>query len=418
MAVTEQENPKEKPLLPKVVRQFIATESASGLVMIFFAALALLVANSPFYYEYKSLISSPISFSYMEYTASEPLKNWVKDILMVFFFLIVGLELKREMKEGFLAKKDQILLPLIAAAAGMAVPAAIYMAFNIHHPENHAGWAISSATDIAFALCILMLVGRGVPSSVKIFLLAVAIFDDLGAILIIALFYNSELSFTPLLAAAGGIGALVAMNRNEITVLTPYFLIAIFLWFCFYHSGIHTTVAGVIVGMLIPMRNPYNERHSPVNSVMHFLHPWVSFVVLPVFAFTSAGINFGHMSFEMLLSPLPLGIALSLFLGKQIGIFGAVWLLIKTNIVSKPDGASWMHLYGVSVIAGVGFTMSLFIGILAFSDESLQELVKVGVIGGSALSTVWGYVVLRYLAKSPKEQLSGAAQPGSNIAAA
>lgn len=403
MADNSFDDPPVKGVLPRAVRQFIATESASGLVMIFFGALALVIANSPYYYQYSSLINSSISFSYMDYTASEPLKVWVKDILMVFFFLIVGLELKREMKEGFLTKKDQIMLPLLAAAAGMAVPALIYLGFNIHHPENHAGWAISSATDIAFALCILMLVGKGVPPSVKIFLLAVAIFDDLGAILIIALFYNSELYLMPLLGVAAGVGALIAMNRNEVTALTPYILVAIFLWFCFYHSGIHTTISGVIVGMLIPMRNPHQENHSPVNSAMHFLHPWVSFFVLPVFAFTSAGINFANTSMDMLLSPLPLGIALSLFIGKQVGIFGCMTLLIKTKLVGKPEGASWMHLYGVSVVAGIGFTMSLFIGMLAFTNDTMQELVKVGVIVGSTLSTLWGYVVLRFLAK-PQEQ--------------
>lgn len=391
-----------KGVLPKAIRQFIATESASGLVMIFFAALALLVANSPYYYEYKALISSPITFSYMDYAASEPLKNWVKDILMVLFFLIVGLELKREMKEGFLAKRDQIMLPLACAAGGMLVPALFYLGFNMDHPENYKGWAVSSATDIAFALCILMLVGKSIPSSVKVFLLAVAIFDDLGAIMIIAIFYNTSLAITPLIMALGGIAALYAMNKNDVTSMIPYFLIGIYLWFCFYHSGIHTTVAGVVVGMAIPMRNSYNESHSPVNSVMHFLHPWVSFMVLPIFAFTSAGINFGNMTMEMLLSPLPLGIAASLFIGKQIGIFGVLWALVKSGLASKPQGASWMHLYGVSIIAGIGFTMSLFIGALAFTDEAQQELVKAGVIGGSVLSTIWGYIVLRYLAKRPE----------------
>lgn len=395
----KQATPPPKGVLPKLIGQFIATESASGLVMIFFAALALLAANSSYSDAYHSLIASPISFGFLEYSASEPLKTWVKDILMVFFFLIVGLELKREMSEGFLAERGQLLLPLIAAASGMAIPALIFIGINIDQPQNHAGWAIASATDIAFALCVLMLVGKSVPPPVKIFLLAVAIFDDLGAILIIALFYNSELALLPLLLAAGGIAALIALNKGKVTALTPYFLVAVFLWFCFYHSGIHTTVAGVITGLLIPMRNPYHRKRSPVNSVIYFLHPWVSFIVLPIFAFTSAGINFSNVNMDMLLSPLPLGIALSLFLGKQIGIFGALWLLIKTGLTGKPEGAGWMHLYGVSVIAGIGFTMSLFIGQLAFSDDAIQDLVKAGVIGGSLLSAVWGYIVLRYLAK-------------------
>ncbi|MFO0388162.1 MAG: Na+/H+ antiporter NhaA [Alphaproteobacteria bacterium] len=392
----------EKPvkgILPKILRQFMETESASGLVMIAFAVLAILAANSGLHDAYKDFISAEIGFSYAGHAASEPLKNWVKDILMVFFFLIVGLELKREMCEGFLTEKSQVLLPLAAAAGGMIVPAAIYMGFNWHLPENHAGWAIPSATDIAFALCVLMLVGKGIPSSIKIFLLAIAIFDDLGAILIIAAFYNTSLALMPLLMAAAGLVGLFALNRANITTMAPYFLLGIYLWFCFYHSGIHTTVAGVAVGMAIPMRNKLNARHSPVNGVIHFLHPWVSFLVLPIFAFTSAGISFSDMQASDIFAPLPLGIALSLFFGKQIGIFGITWLLITLKLAAKPHGANWLHIYGVSILAGIGFTMSLFIGILAFPSYEMQEFVKIGVIGGSLLSTLWGYIVLRMAAR-------------------
>ena len=388
-------NSIRKGVLPRRIREFMETESASGVVMIVFALLAIVAANSPLSSLYKDFVSSPISFGFKDAMVSEPLKNWVKDILMVFFFLIIGLELKREMCEGFLSKRDQILLPLFAAIGGMAAPAAIFLLFNHAHPETIHGWAIPSATDIAFALAILTLLGKGIPPAVKIFLLAVAIFDDLGAILVIAAFYNSGLAIQPLMLAALGIAALVALNRSHITMMTPYMLLGVFLWFCFYHSGVHTTLAGVIVGLMIPMRDPADPKDSPLNRCMHFLHPWVSFIVLPIFAFTSAGVDLKGLTLASFLEPLPLGIALGLFIGKQIGIFGTSFVLIKLKIIAMPEAASWKHLYVVSIIAGIGFTMSLFIGMLAFSDPHLQEMVKVGVISGSVLCIVWGAVVLR-----------------------
>lgn len=392
-------NSVRKGILPRRIREFMETESSSGIVMIICAVLALLVANSPFSYLYKDFIHMHIGFSIGDKVASESLSHWVKDILMVFFFLIIGLELKREMCEGFLSKRDQIILPLLAAVGGMAVPALIFFLFNHNNPETINGWAISSATDIAFALAILSILGKNIPPAIKIFLLTVAIFDDLGAILIIVSFYNTGLSITPLLLAAIGITAIVSLNRASISSITPYMLVGVFLWFCFYYSGIHTTLAGVIVGLAIPMRDNDDKHHSPLNSCMHFLHPWVSFLVLPIFAFTSAGVDLKGLSISSFLEPLPLGIALGLFVGKQIGIFGTSWVLIKTKLVDMPEATRWKHLYAVSVIAGVGFTMSLFIGMLAFSDPHLQEMVKVGVIAGSLLCVIWGGIVLRFVAK-------------------
>ncbi len=384
-----------KGILPRRIREFMETESASGVVMIVFAVLAVLAANSSYSALYKEFVSSPITFGFQDSMATHPLKDWVKDILMVFFFLIIGLELKREMCEGFLSKRDQILLPLFAAAGGMAAPALIFFALNHGNPDTVHGWAIPSATDIAFALAILTLLGKGIPPAIKIFLLAVAIFDDLGAILVIAAFYNTGLAIMPLLLAAGGIATLAILNRTHVAVITPYILVGIFLWFCFYYSGIHTTLAGVIVGLMIPMRDKDDKHHSPLNTCMHFLHPWVSFLVLPIFAFTSAGVDLKGLSLSSFLEPLPLGIALGLFVGKQIGIFGTSWLLIKTKLVGMPDATKWRHLYAVSVIAGIGFTMSLFIGMLAFDDAHLQEMVKVGVIGGSLMCILWGGIVLK-----------------------
>jgi NhaA family Na+:H+ antiporter len=285
----------------------------------------------------------------------------------------------------------------MAALGGMITPALIFLGFNYNNPESIQGWAIPSATDIAFALAVLTLLGKGIPPAIKIFLLAVAVFDDLGAILIIAAFYNTGLAAIPLMLAIAGIAALILLNRAHVVVITPYILVGIFLWFCFYYSGIHTTLAGVIVGLMIPMRDSQDKNHSPLNSCMHFLHPWVSFLVLPIFAFTSAGVDLKGLSFSSLLAPLPLGIALGLFIGKQIGIFGTAWLLIKSRIVSMPEGAAWRHLYTVSIIAGIGFTMSLFIGMLAFSEAHLQEMVKVGVISGSLLCVLWGGIVLRMI---------------------
>lgn len=389
-----------KGVLPRRIRTFIEMESASGMVMIVFALLALIVSNSPLSAWYNAFVAAPVTFGYRHYIATEPLQDWVKDILMVLFFLMIGLELKREMREGFLSKRDQITLPLLAAMGGMAAPAAIFFVFNHQVPDNLNGWAIPCATDIAFALAILTLFGRRVPPSVKIFLLAVAIFDDLGAILIIVAFYNAELAAAPLLLAAGGMAALITLNRAGVTVNTPYIIVGIFLWFCLYHAGIHTTLAGILVGFAIPMRDAQDLRHSPLNTCMHFLHPWVSFLVLPVFAFTNAGVDLRGLSPSSFIEPLPLGIALGLFFGKQIGIFGVSWLLIRSKQAAMPEAAGWIHLYAVSVIAGVGFTMSLFLGLLAFPDDGRQEMVKLGVIGGSLLSIMWGTVVLRLSARA------------------
>ena len=385
----------QRDMSPLQIHRFVHTESAGGIIMIVCAVLAMVAVNSPLSNWYAALVNAPISFGYQDSLATEPLKAWVKDILMVLFFLFIGLELKREMCEGFLSKRDQILLPLVASVSGMAVPAAIFFICNIHAPDTLHGWAIPTATDIAFALAILVLFGKNIPPSVKIFLLAIAIFDDLGAIIIIVGVYNAGLAAVPLLLALCGIAALVILNRAHVTSCTSYILVGIFLWFCFYHSGIHTTLAGVAVGFAIPMRNIYAPHHSPLNSWMHFLHPWISFLVLPVFAFTNAGVDLTGINLSSLLAPLPLGITLGLFIGKQIGIFGTSWLLIKTKLVNMPESASWMQMYAVSLLAGIGFTMSLFIGILAFSDAHKQELVKLGVIAGSLLSIVFGGLVLK-----------------------
>jgi NhaA family Na+:H+ antiporter len=386
--------PQVKPIqqfpMPAQLRNFIKSESSAGVVMICMALLALFAANSGFAGMYKAFISAEIGFSLGDASVTEPLKIWVKDILMVFFFMIVGLELKKEFSEGFLSKTEQIALPFIAAAGGMLLPALVYLGVNMDSPEYYNGWAIPAATDIAFALCILMLAGKGVPPAVKVFLLAIAIFDDLGAILIIAFFYSSGIHWGAMILAAVGIAMLYVLQKKNVTMITPYMIGGLYLWFCFYHAGIHTTVAGVLVGLLMPMRCSINTSYSPVNYVMHFMLPWVNFLILPLFAFTAAGVGFKGLTFEHLTHTVPMGIALALFFGKQVGVFGATWLAVTLGGVKKPEGANWLHVYGVAILAGIGFTMSLFIGALAFDSDTLQSEVKMGVLAGSLLSTIWG----------------------------
>lgn len=367
--------------------------------MMITALLALIVANGATAQWYQEFIKTPVSFSFGNQSVTEPLKQWVKDILMVFFFLLVGMELKREMLEGFLSDRKQILLPLLAAIGGMLMPAVIYLLINYEIPQHWNGWAIPSATDIAFAMCILLLAGNHIPHSLKIFLLAIAIFDDLGAILVIALFYSNDLSLVPILLVIAAGGLLFFLNNIGIMAISAYIMVGVALWFFLYHSGIHTTIGGVMVGMAIPLRGGSSEARSPLNTCMHIIHPWVNFFILPVFAFTAAGINLHDLSFSSMVEPIALGVALGLFLGKQLGIFGTTWLLVKTGMAKLPEGINWKHIYGVSIVAGIGFTMSLFIGVLAFDNEVMQEQVRIGVIGGSLISMLLGWIVLK-LSKS------------------
>jgi Na+:H+ antiporter, NhaA family len=377
-------------LLPLRLRKFLEMESAGGVVMLLCAVLALVMANFSSSL-YQGFINAPVTLG----TATGSFKDWVKDILMVFFFLMVGLELKREVCEGFLSKWDQVILPLLAAIGGMVLPAVIFLVINHNSPGTIHGWAIPSATDIAFALAILMVLGKDIPPAIKIFLLTVAIFDDCLAVLIIAVFYNTSLSLIPLLFAFGCIMLLVLLNRTHVMSIVPYVLLGILLWLCFYYSGIHTTLAGIIVGLAIPMRGSSFTSYSPINRSIQVLHPWVSFMILPLFAFTNAGVDIKGFSLATAFEPLPLGIALGLFMGKQIGIFATSWLAIKSKLIRMPSGTQWRHFYAVSVIAGIGFTMSLFIGMLAFPDAVLQDKVKVGVLMGSLLCILWGGLVLR-----------------------
>ncbi|MFN7901654.1 MAG: Na+/H+ antiporter NhaA [Holosporales bacterium] len=364
-------------MLSTFLKRFFAMEAAGGLIMLGAAGLAIVLANSPVSLIYKDNVT--------------PIMPFVKDILMVLFFLSVGLELKRETREGFLQHKTQVILPLLTALGGMVVPALVFLYVTRNMPELASGWAIPAATDIAFALCVLGLVGKGVPPAAKVFLLALAIFDDLGAIIVVALFYSHGIVPLSLLAGAGVVGGLILLNKRGVGAISPYMLLGIALWFCLHHGGVHTTVAGVVVGLLVPMRM---GEHSPAERALELLHPWVSFLILPLFAFVSAGVDVRGLGIDDLTHPLPLGIALGLFVGKQVGIMGIAWLSIRGGLATLPEGTTWRHLYGISILAGIGFTMSLFIGNLAFAG-AWQNPIILGVVAGSLLSSIWGWAVLR-----------------------
>jgi NhaA family Na+:H+ antiporter len=366
------------------LREFLASEAAGGVVLMAAAALALIVANSRFSAGYFALLAA--------YVGPLSVLHWVNDALMAVFFLLVGLEIKREFINGQLATWPQRILPGAAAAGGMAAPALIYVALNLGTPENLRGWAIPSATDIAFALGVLALLGRRVPASLKVFLVALAIIDDLGAVAIIAAFYTAELSGLWLGAAAVTLAALVGLNRAGVRRLWPYLLLGVVLWAVVLKSGVHATLAGVALALTIPIGK---GDDSPLHRLEHVLQGWVAFGIVPLFGLANAGVSFAGMSLASLLAPVPLGVALGLFLGKQIGVFGVAWLLIKLRWADRPDGATLVQLYGVALICGIGFTMSLFIGLLAFpTSPALQDAVKLGVLGGSLVSALAGAAVL------------------------
>jgi len=350
------------------------------------AALGLAMANSPLAPDYEAMLHAPIG--------GLDLLHWINDGLITFFFLLVGLEIKREMVEGQLDTWPHRALPFIAAFGGMLVPALIFMAANFSHPENWRGWAVPTATDIAFALGVLALVGSRVPASLKVFLTSLAIIDDLGAILIIATFYASNLSFAALAVAAVFAATLYWLNRRRETRLLPYILLGVMLWVAMLFSGVHATLAGVILAMMIPINHASDSKHSLLHSMERALSPWVAFLVLPIFGFANAGVSFastGHMS---LLSPLGLGIIGGLFLGKQIGVLAAVFLARQAKVGALPAGASWRHIYGVAALCGIGFTMSLFIGLLALADPEKQAVLKLAVLVGSLLSALAGALIL------------------------
>jgi NhaA family Na+:H+ antiporter len=377
------------------VSRFFRSEPASGILLMLAAALAMIFANTSLSSYYDLILSTPLEVRVGSVGIDKPLLLWINDGLMAIFFFLVGLELKRELVEGELSDKRNIILPGIGAIGGMAIPALVYLYFNHDDPVAAQGWAIPAATDIAFALGVLSLLGSRVPTSIKIFLTSLAIFDDIGAILIIAAFYTSQISFTALIVVACFVPLLLLLNRCNVVSRMPYILIGIVIWVATLKSGVHATLAGVVLAMFIPMRSKKDPEISPVISLEHTLHTLVAFFVLPVFAFANAGINFGGMGADQLFHDVPVGIALGLFVGKQVGVFGFCWLFIQFNIAKLPNGMSWGSLYGTSALCGIGFTMSLFIGSLAFGGAEKLFDERIGIIVGSLLSGIFGYLILK-----------------------
>lgn len=378
------------------LKKFLQLESTAGLLLVAAAGLALLLSNTPLFGLYQYVLSVPLVVSLGEIGVNKPLLLWINDGLMAIFFMLIGLEVKREVFEGELRTASQIVLPAAAGIGGFLVPALIYVSINWHSPEALEGWAVPAATDIAFALGVLTLLGSRVPLSLKVFLTTIAIFDDLAAIVVIALFYADNLSVQALMYASLGLGVLFALNRARVLSIAPYIIVGTFVWFCVLKSGVHATLAGILVAFAIPMRSD-DDSESPVRHLEHTLHPWVAFLILPLFAFANAGLSFTGIPAEVLTGSVTIGIAVSLFFGKQIGVFVTTWLLIKFGLARLPEGANWLSIYGVSLLAGIGFTMSLFIGTLAFETGQVDYLAatRVGVLAGSILSAAAGYVVLR-----------------------
>jgi len=385
--------------------RFLKLEAAGGILLVLAAIVALFWANSPYADSYVAILDVPVAVSFGTAGLAKPLLLWVNDGLMALFFLVVGLEIKREALHGSLSSLSKASLPAIAALGGMAFPALVYCLFSLGNPATLSGWAIPAATDIAFALGVLALAGRSIPLSLKTFLLALAVIDDLGAIIIIALFYTAELSVISLALAGVAIVALFTLNRLGVTRLTPYLLIGAFLWVCVLKSGVHATLAGVILAFALPMRSA-NGAHSPADHVEHTLHPWSTYAILPFFAFVNAGVNLDGIDWSALANPVTLGIAFGLFVGKQAGVMLFSLAACRLKLARLPDGASLMQFYGVAVLTGIGFTMSLFIGTLAFTTHGYEAPVRLGVLGGSLLSAVIGFVVLK-VATARTKSVSG-----------
>ena len=396
--------PKSNPR--DMIREFLKLESAGGILLVIATIFALVLANSPLGAIYDSILQTPVAIQFGALEIAKPLLLWINDGLMAVFFFLVGLEIKREFKVGELSSASKVALPGIGAIGGMIVPALVYIALNIDNTEALNGWAIPAATDIAFALAVLSLLGNRAPAALKILLLAVAIFDDLGAILIIAFFYTSDLSPTILLMTILPIGGLIVLNLRGVTSVTPYVLVGLVLWVMVLKSGVHATLAGVVTALAIPLIKPKNSDHTVLEDLEHALHPWVAYGILPIFAFANAGVSFAGMGLASLAEPVMLGIALGLFFGKQIGIFGFLWLTIKLKIAEMPPRTNWVQLYGVSAIAGIGFTMSLFIGSLAFSTNVYDAQIRLGVLLGSLASATVGYLLL-YMAANAQEAKAG-----------
>ncbi len=395
---------QSKPL--SLLQQFLKLESAGGIVLCAAATIALVLANSPLEPLYAQLLELPVAIQVGGLAIAKPLLLWVNDGLMAVFFMLVGLEVKREIMEGELSNASNAALPVVGALGGMAGPALVFLACNWGDEEALRGWAIPTATDIAFALGVLALLGPRAPPSLKVFLLALAIIDDLGAIIIIALFYTAELSPAALVLAGLGVIMLFALNLSGVTRRGAYLLLGVFTWVCVLKSGIHATLAGVITGLAIPLRATHGS--APAHDLEQDLHPWVAFGVLPVFAFTNAGVGLAGLAASHLLHPIQLGIGLGLLVGKQLGVMGSIWVSARIGLAALPEGTNWRQIYGLALLTGIGFTMSLFIGTLAFPAEAYDIDIRIAVLLASVISATCGYLVLRHprQGRSPAQRIA------------
>ena len=391
----------------KIIDDFIQKESSAGILLIIVTILALILQNSFLSEFYNSFLHTHVEIRFGNLQIAKPLLLWVNDGLMAVFFFLIGLEVKREIMEGHLSSLSQVALPGIAAIGGMVVPALFYVAFNSGDSFAMSGWAIPTATDIAFALGILSLLGNRVPISLKLFLMALAIIDDLGAIIIIALFYTSELSTLSIALATGSLVVLFIMNRIGVIKKAAFILVGIVLWVSVLKSGVHATLAGVALAFLIPMtsKGEDGKTFSMAKELEHDLHYWVAFMILPLFAFVNAGVNLQGISMDEMFGSVPMGIIVGLFIGKQVGVFGFSWIAIKTGVASLPQNSNWMQLYGVSILTGIGFTMSLFVDSLAFNDtDKFHYADKLAILIGSFLSGIVGYLILKKAKPAQQEE--------------
>lgn len=382
--------------MKQVIRRtqaFLEHEAAGGILLFAAAMVALVLANSPLSQLYDGLLETPVAVRVGALALDKPLLHWINDGLMAVFFFLVGLEIKRELITGELSTPRRAALPAIAAAGGMALPALVYTAVNWHKPYALQGWAIPAATDIAFAVGVMALLGPRVPTALKVFLLALAIIDDLGAIVIIALFYTANLSTTMLMLAAGGTLVLIALNIGGVSRTAPFILVGTFIWVCVLKSGVHATLAGVVTALAVPMTTRDGSQ-GPLEDLEHALHTWVTFGILPAFAFANAGVSLAGTTFAKVVSTIPLGIALGLVVGKPLGIFSFAWAAIRLGLAQRPEATSWVQLAGAGVLGGIGFTMSLFIGMLAFPEPAFAAELRLGVLLGSGLSAILGYMIL------------------------
>lgn len=379
-------------MLVRAIDQFSKHDAAGGIMLMLSAFIALFVANSALAPSYDFILNTMGAITMNGKGIEKPMLLWINDGLMAVFFFLIGLELKRELLEGKLKNPRDVILPGAAAIGGMALPAAIFAALNWNSPETLSGWAIPAATDIAFALGILALVGARAPAALKVFLLTLAILDDIGAILIIALFYTANLKLNFLVMALIPLAILFVLNRMKIHRIAPFILLGVVMWVLVLKSGVHATLAGVVTAFFIPLYDRWGK--SPLHSLEHGLTPYVYFFIVPVFAFANAGVVFEGLSLSDMSQPLPLGIITGLFLGKLIGVFGMTWLMVRLGVARLPYGVNWQHVFGVAGLAGIGFTMSLFIGGLSYGDPALMNQVRIGVLSGSAISGIVGYAAL------------------------